>query len=391
MIDFDFDKKCYGCRNCENVCPKSAIKIVENNEGFVVPKIDKEKCIECGLCDKMCPYINYKEYTELEKNIWYSCYLKDLESRKKSTSGAIFPALVDYFLSNKGLICGCIWDDTMKPIHVLTDDVNIIEKMRGSKYLQSDLQQVAKEIKQKINNQIILFTGTPCQVAAIKLLVGENENLYTCGLICEGAPSYKVWRKYADSLEKKYNSKMINASFRNKELGWDSPVARYEFENGKVRRTLSFTYDKYVAGFLQGLYYRNSCNNCQYKGNGHNSDIIIGDLWGASNELQKAANYKGVSAVILNSDKGIDIFKKIEDKFKFEKIKPEKVIAKNRLLMQPIDKNKNRDNFYDNLDKIDIIKNIDNNITGNKMKRIQKELLYKLKIFNIVKKVVRKK
>lgn len=389
MIDFDFNKNCYGCRNCENICPKGAIKMVENIEGFLLPIIDKDKCIDCGLCDKKCPYINFSKHSEIKNNIWYSCYLKNKEERIKSTSGGIFPALAKYFIENKGLVCGCVWDNEMKPIHILTNKIDEIEKMRGSKYLQSDLKEVIKEIKQQIDKKIILFTGTPCQIAAVKLYIGEHKNLFTCGLICEGVPSYKVWKKYVNILEKKQHSKMVNASFRNKEIGWDSPVAKYEFENGKIKKSLSFNYDIYVRGFLKGLYYRNSCSNCQYKGDGHNSDILIGDLWGASKELLKETEHKGISVIILNSEKGKELFNKVEDNLKYEGIEKEKVIQYNKLLMQSIEKNPNRDKFFGKLDTINIIDNIESNINDNKYKKIIKEVLYKTKIFKYAKKMKR--
>ena len=387
MINFDFNQNCYGCRNCENICPNKAIEIIENVEGFLVPKINKEKCVDCGLCERKCPYLSINNEIVLDKSIWYSCYLKDVNERKKSTSGAIFPALAKYFLDNDGLVCGCIWNNEMKPIHVLTDDHEIIEKMRGSKYVQSDLKNIAEEIKKSINYKKVLFTGTPCQVAAIKLYVGENPNLYTCALICEGVPPYKVWNKYVKKLEKKYKSKMINACFRNKELDWNTPVAKYEFANGKTRRTLSFTYDKYVIGFLQGLYYRNSCNTCQYKGNGHNSDILIGDLWGANKKLLEETEYQGISAVLLNSDKGIKMFDKVKNNYIFEVIEREKVVEHNLLLINSMDKHRKRDTFFYNLDKVDIEKNIDNNTNQNKVINYIKEMLYKIKIFKFLKRL----
>lgn len=387
MIDFDFENNCYGCKNCENICPTGAIKLVENEEGFFMPAINKNICINCGACEKKCPYINYKENNDIKKNTWYSCYLKDIKDRENSTSGGIFPAMSKYILENNGLICGCVWDDNMKPTHILTNDINDVNRMRGSKYLQSDMIDVIKKIKEQINDKLILFTGTPCQVAAVKLYIGDNPNLYTCGLICEGVPSYKVWEKYVKKLEKKYKAKMVEASFRNKEIGWDSPIARYKFSNGKIRKTLSFTYDRYVMGFLQGLYYRNSCSNCQYKGNGHNSDILIGDLWGANSEQLKETNYKGISAVILNSEKGQNLFKKIEKDFEYKEIVAEEVIKHNKLLMFPIEKNTNRDKFFKELDNMDIVKNIDKNIKISKVKSIGKEFLYKTKIFRTIKSV----
>lgn len=385
MINFNFNKNCYGCRNCENICPKGAIKISENKEGFLVPTINEEKCIHCGLCDRKCPYLTFSKSTELKKNIWYSCYLKDVKDREKSSSGGIFPAIAKYFIKNNGLVCGCIWNEEMKPIHVLTDKLEDIDKMRGSKYMQSDLQDVIKKIKKEINNKKILFTGTPCQIAAVKLYIGKNKNLYTCGLICEGAGSYKVWKKYVKKLEQKYKSKMTYASFRNKELGWDSPIAKYKFENGKIRKVLSFVYDLYVIGFLQGLYYRNSCNNCQYKGDGHNSDILIGDLWGATKKQLTETQYKGISAVILNTDIGKEMFENVKKEFSYKEIEPQQVIKFNKLLIESINKHKNRDEFYSNLDNIDIMKNIKKNIYKNKRNDIIKEILYKMKIFRLVK------
>lgn len=390
MIDFDIEKKCYGCRNCEIVCPKKAITIIENEEGFLVPKIDKQKCINCGLCSKKCPRVNAENKIEIKNNQWYSCYLKNVEDRIKSTSGGIFPALANFFIQNDGYVCGCVWDENMKPIHIVTNNVDDVEGMRGSKYMQSDLKETLNEIKSKINEHKILFTGTPCQVAAAKLYLGDHENLYTCSLICEGAGSYKVWKKYVDFLECKYKSKMKLASFRNKEIGWDSPVAKYEFYNKKVRKTLSYEYDIYVIGFLQALYYRNSCSDCQYKGNGHNADLIIGDLWGASSKMLQKTQNKGISVVIENSKKGTELLRCVAGKFSIESINPEIVIKYNKLLMESKEKNKNRDRFYKNIDKKCIVKNIKENVCIKQYKRIIKEVLYKTKIFRKIKELKNK-
>lgn len=385
MIKFDFDKNCYGCRNCENVCPNNAINMIENQEGFLVPNINKERCINCGLCDNMCPYINFKEKNNLKKNIWYSTYLKDISERKKSTSGGIFPALANYFLENNGLVCGCIWDNEMKAIHILTDNKKDIEKMRGSKYLQSDINSVAKEIKKEIDKRKILFVGTPCQIAAIKLYIGDHNNLFTCGLICEGVGSYKIWKKYVDILEKKYNSKMINASFRNKQVGWDCPVARYEFENNKQRTTLSYEFDLYVRGYLQALYYRNSCNTCQYKANGHNSDILIGDLWGATKSQLIESKYTGISALILNTNKGEQLFKEVENQFEYSPIDSEEVIKYNPMLMKSKEKNMKREVFFEQIDCMNIIDNINRNTKTNIILRYIKEILYKCGVYRYIK------
>lgn len=387
MIYFDFEKKCYGCRNCENICPVKAITMIENKEGFLMPHVDENKCIKCGLCEKKCPYINCQKKQKVLDKAWYSCYDNDEEKRMHSTSGGIFPVLAQYVIENDGYVCGCVWDEKMKPVHVISNSLEYIEKMRGSKYMQSDLLDIARCVEEKLKGSTVLFSGTPCQVAAIKQYINNNENLITCSIICEGAGPYKVWEKYKEYLEKKYKTKMIKALFRKKEIGWDSPIAQYTFENGRVRKTLSYGYDLYVRGFLEGLFYRNSCNACQYKDDGHNSDIIIGDLWGANREEIKKSNNQGISLVIVNSHKGEKVFNEINKKMSTNIIEDKSFYASNnKMLMKPIEKNKNRDLFFNEIDSMDIKDNIYRNLNSNNIKAMVKEILYKTKIYTFIKK-----
>ena len=389
MVNFNFYKNCYGCRNCENVCPAQAIKMIENEEGFLVPNIDKNKCINCGRCDKACPYLNYKEKNDLLSKEWYGMYNKKIDECLKSSSGAIFPAISNIFIEAGGEIVGCIWSNNMEPIHVCVSSKEEVDKMRGSKYVQSDLKDIVKIVKERTKHKKILFTGTPCQIAAVKGYVGENENLYTCALICEGVPSNRVWQKYKSDIEKKYNSKMIKANFRNKEISWESPLAVYEFENGKISKNMSFNSDEYVVAFLEGLMYRESCYNCQYKGNGHNADIIIGDLWGATKEQKEMSKNKGISLVIINTEKGKEILEKINDTVVIENVDKNRAIENNKLLMQPIKKHENKIKFYNKIDKMKISKNFRNNLNKTILKGKLKNYLYKIGIFEKIKNRVR--
>ena len=289
MIDFDFEKNCYGCRNCENICPTKAIKMKENNEGFLIPFIEKEKCINCGLCNIKCPFLNIKkDNTNMQLRTWYSCYMKDEKKRQESSSGGIFPLLADWVLQSNGYVCGCIWNNEIEAVHVVTNKIEDINKMKGSKYVQSNLKSVVEEINLLLKNEKkVLFTGTPCQVAAIKNYFSNQKNLYTMAVICEGVSSPKVWKKYKCYEEKINNSKIKDVKFRCKDIGWEPPIMKIFFENGKVKSQLTYSANIFGQGFLQGLFYRNSCNNCQYKLENYNADIIVGDLWGASKELLK--------------------------------------------------------------------------------------------------------
>lgn len=383
MVNFDFYENCYNCRNCENVCPVNAIEMVENKEGTLIPKIDKEKCINCGVCDKKCPYLNFfKSNSNIKDKKWYGVYHKDKEELVKSTSGAVFPAIVKYFLKEQAFIVGCVWNDHMKAIHTITNKENDINRMRGSKYVYSDLNDVVKKIKSElIKGKKVLFIGVPCQIAAVKQFIDNDEKLYTCSLICEGAPADKIWQKYKSELEQKYHSKMTNASFRSKEISWEAPTAVYNFEDGKRVSNLSFGFDKYVVGFLEALYYRKVCSNCQYKGDGHNGDIIIGDLWGATKEQKEKSDYKGISLVIINTEKGQEIFENIKQFVEYEDVNKEIAINNNMLLMQPIKKHINREKFFKNFDNMSFEKNVKKCVNRSILKGNIKNLLYKMGVY----------
>lgn len=394
MINFDFEKNCYGCRNCENICPTKAIKMKENNEGFLIPVIEKEKCINCGLCNKKCPFLNIKEdNTNVQLRMWYSCYMKDEKKRQESSSGGIFPLLADWILQSDGYVCGCIWNNEIEAVHVVSNKKEDIDRMKGSKYVQSNLENIVEELKALLKDERkVLFTGTPCQVAAIKNYFLDEPNLYTMAVICEGVASPKVWREYKNYIEKKNNSKIENVKFRCKDIGWEPPIMKIFFENGKVKSQLTFSANIFGQGFLQGLFYRNSCNNCQYKLENYNADIIVGDLWGASNELLKLTNNKGISAVFVNTLKGKELFGKIKENMVFELIDFQRVIKENKMIIESRKKHKNREKFFDNINDVDIKTNIKKNLKLKKHKQFKnsiKEIAYKTKTYNFIRNIVK--
>ena len=391
VINFDFENNCYGCRNCENICPKKAIKMIKNEEGFIIPKIDYEKCIDCGLCTQKCPYLQNNQET-LMKEKWYGGYLKDEKERIQSTSGGMFTALANWFLDNDGYVCGCVWNEELEATHIITNKIKDIQRMRGSKYVQSNLNSCALEIKKLLAHHKVLFTGTPCQVAAIKKYNENNENLYTMAIICEGVSSPKVWKKYVNYLENKYKSKLINVQFRNKEVGWEPPVIKFFFKNGIVKSCLTFSTDLYGKAFLQGMTYRKSCNNCQYKLSGYNADIIVGDLWGAKKTIIEESDNKGISAILVNSKKGEELLKQIAPAIKIYSLEPEEIIKNNQKIIKSAELHKNREYFFKNIDNVEIEKNIKKNIIlpkNKKIKNIVKEMAYKTKTYNMIRKIIK--
>lgn len=332
MIEIKEKKECTGCFVCYNICPKNAIKMEEDKEGFKYPNVDKSKCINCGLCTKVCPVINNKIVNEKkEKPIIYAAWSKQQTVRLDSTSGGIFSELANHFYSNDGFVCGAIFNDNNLVEHILSSDVKDIDKIRSSKYLQSDINDIYKKIKEKLEqNKLVLICGSPCQIAGLYNFLGKEYNtLYTCDFICRGMNSPKIFKGYIKSLEDKYKSKVKKIKFKNKIHGWHNFSTRIDFENGKTYIGGRYV-DSYMLGYLKyNAFMRPSCYDCKFKGLPKKSDITLADFWGIENINPKLDNNQGTSMVMINSKKGMDLFNKIKESIDYEQILSNEVFEQN--------------------------------------------------------------
>lgn len=334
MIDFDFNQKCYGCSCCKNICPKNAITMVYNDNGFLVPSIDKEKCVNCKMCEKICPRFSKVDEKNVKPINCMYIYKKNIDlDLKSSTSSGICFEIAKYYLNIGGLVCGCIWKN-MKAEHVITDDIKVVEKMKGTKYVQSDIQYVYKDIKKYLDlGKEIVFFGMACQIMGLKKYLRKDyQNIFFVQIICHSVPSPKIFDIYVKSIEKKYNKKLIDINFRYKGAGgWLTPNTMYYFEDGS---SASQTSDAYFVGFGRGLFDRNSCHNCQFKNNFKIADLIVGDAWGIdSKNFIKSKNY-GASAIIINSLKGEKTIEKISNDYNIEIVNLEIITNENPAVMQ---------------------------------------------------------
>ena len=280
---------CCGCNACVQICPKNCILMKEDEEGFKYPCVDEKGCIECGLCKKVCPIIKSKGQSSnnnvMPKAIggWY----KNDDVRFKSSSGGAFHLFAEYILNNGGVVYGCTLNESLEAVHIGVETMNELHLLYGSKYVQSDIGNVYKNVKEKLESgRKVLFVGTPCQAAGLKsYLQKDYNNLYTCDFICHGVPSPLVFRKYIDYLEHKYGDKVTGFRFRNKDDGW-RPTGQQmgtlvEFKSGNVKKFMPAYKDAYMNGFLDDLYLRPSCYNCQFKKLPKNyADVSIADFWG---------------------------------------------------------------------------------------------------------------
>lgn len=390
MLKFDFNENCYGCSVCASVCPTKAIKMIPNHEGFLVPSIDASLCIDCHNCKSKCIYLNIKkdDLYNIKNSKCYAAYRNDTKKLLSSSSGGVAAVLSEYFVSNNNYVCGCKWNDNLEARHTIENTLEGIELFKGSKYIQSNLQGIHESIKELLyKNKKVLFIGTPCQTASMKNLFPKEDNLYLIALICGGVPSPLVWEKFKEENEQKVGSKMLKANFRYKgRYGWNSPVALYEFKNRKKSSKLAFQLDDYIVQYLFGVFKRNTCYHCQYKGENINADLIIGDFWGAP-EFRDQSKNNGVSSVISISEKGNELVSILNSSnCTVVKTTFESILKHNHPLLYSVNKSGQRIEFFDTLVTDGYTKAV--KLYGKKLpisKKIIFTVLDKTKLFQVVK------
>lgn len=312
--------ECYGCGLCADICPVGAITMEEDKEGFVYPKIDKDKCINCKLCENRCIYKKDEFSDESYKSKIYAMINKDSNVVRTSSSGGVFTALYEKVIENNGYVVGVKYDDNMNVVYDISNTLEECKKYRGSKYVVASIGKIREKVKEKLKEgKIVLFCGNPCQVAALKKYLNkEYENLFLVELICHGVPSPKIFQRYIKYLEKKYNKKIINFEFRNKKNGWKNATIKVTFDDNTTIDELG-KYNNFNRAFLNNYICRPSCYNCQYTGDTKNSDIVIGDYWGIDKVMPKIDNNTGISVVKINTKKGEDLINSIKPKFEYYK------------------------------------------------------------------------
>ena len=343
-------KKCCGCTACLHICPVKCIKMQEDDEGFLYPSVDKEKCIHCHKCEKVCPIQNIiNDNTETETYVGYS---KNEEIRKQSSSGGMFSVVAEWILRQNGAVFGAAFDENFEVCHIAVETETELSKLRGSKYVQSNLLDVYPQVLQYLENgRKVLFSGTACQIAGLKkYLNNDYENLYTVDVLCHGVPSPKIWKMYLKDKQRKYNSSIEKIEFRNKKNGWKNFSVNMEFCDNQ-RYCVNFYEDSFMRMFLDNIDLRPSCYNCRYKGFPRMSDMTVGDSWGIENYMPDMDDDKGTSVILVHSSKGKQLLEAVKESINLrdtslDKSLPKAADSRNSVKMHP-----NRKKYFNGVAK----------------------------------------
>ena len=401
IVLFHDKKECCGCGACMNACPKSAIRMAEDEHGFVYPQINEELCIGCGACAKACLYQNRPDFHTVQSV--YAAATKDDAVLKQSASGGAFPVFAGEVLNHGGVVYGCASvseNGTLEPRHIRIDKAEEIPLLQGSKYVQSEIGDAYQKVKQDLLlEKDVLFTGTPCQIAGLKqYLKKDYDHLLTAEIICHGVPSQRLFQEFLDFYGKKLGGRITEIYFRDKTKG-QGMFFRCVYEDSagnKKEKSINGYLLAYMFFFLKSYTYRINCYSCPFAQPQRTADITLGDYWGFHEEYpqyresQGLSNSKGISCILINSEKGKKIWDACQDRFivlpsAFDKVarhndqlkKPSVYNSQREILLQVFEKEgyAGIERYFQAHFKKDIVKHAVSGAVPKDFKRLVKKMI----------------
>lgn len=387
MVNLASVDKCTGCRACVNSCVHGALTMTEDKEGFLMPVVNNDKCVECHLCEKICPIVSPYENKNMERPKAYAMW--SLQDRTKSSSGGAFSAYARMILKNGGVVFGAAFDRDMRLRHIGVETIEELDDLRGSKYVQSDVNACFGNIKSLLKDgKSVLFCGTPCQVAGLKSFLRKDyDNLLTLDLVCHGVPSVAVFKAYLKKLSTRFagKGKIDGFEFRRRNNWGFSPTVSL---SGKLTKIYDGD-NAYMNAFDKSAIFRNSCYSCPFAKLPRVGDCTIADFWGIGRHGAPFRHdvQKGVSLVMVNNNKGHSFTDKLEDVFIEERDLDEALIENHNITHPSVAHPKKNDIIAAFLDEdidLDVIcKRY--HLTDRSIKGVIKELADRLHVFDGVK------
>ena len=331
MIEITDKKECVGCTACQSICPKHCIRMEYDSEGYKYPVAEKSVCINCGLCEKVCPCLNVQTFDEFKTRA-FAVQTKDRPVRLQSASGGAFSVLAEKVLQDGGVVYGGAFDKAFNVVHVRVETVRDLERLRGSKYVQSEMEGIFPMVKADLESgRKVLFSGTPCQLAGLqRYLHGKTDNLLRVDLVCHGIPSPRFWSYIVCKLSERYG-RLQYCAFRNKHFGYAGSTMAMQFADGKMRY-MGRDIQLYKKLFFDDINTRPSCFACHFKTIKRNTDFTIYDCWHVNEIDRRMDDDCGTTWLLVQSERGMHFFNGIADKFRYAEAPVDKAIKLDGLL-----------------------------------------------------------
>lgn len=352
MIELYDKADCTGCSACANICPRGCITMKADSEGFLYPDVNIDMCVDCGLCEEVCPMMN-KPMPHDIKGV-YGAKNKDDSVRFTSSSGGMFTLFAEDILNRGGIVVGAALDENHTVKHCIVNSIDELPKLRGSKYVQSIIGDTYTKVREYLRaGKTVLFSGTPCQIAGLKrFLIKPFSNLITIDVVCHGVPSPMVYRKHLAEIASKAGEPITCVRFRDKSNGWKQGETLFFTEH--TRAGAPKRQEPFMRLFLNNITIRSSCSDCAFNNKRSLADITIADYWGIDKQFPEFDDDKGVTLVIVNTESGKAIFESIKNKAEVITTDFAKGSEFNLAVAKSLSLHKKRGFFFTNIDNYSI-------------------------------------
>ena len=384
-------KDCCGCHACAVSCPKQCITMERDEEGFWYPKVDKSACVNCGLCEKVCPVLNAVPADEAATPAAYAAMNEETQVRLESSSGGVFSALAKQVIAGGGIVFGAAWTEDYRDVHHIgAETEEDLSLLRGSKYVQSTLGDCYAQAKKALEEgRPVLFSGTPCQAEGMHTFLGKDyDNLLLVDIACHGVPAPAVWQRYLRECEKKAGAPVRSVQFRSKDTGWHGYKVKLTFENG-TRQAIKAPADPFMNAFIRNACLRPSCHDCRFKKLNRVSDLTLADFWGIEDICPEMDDNKGTSLVLVHTQKGSDALK--QQKLQLRQVEVLPALVQNPSVVKASPVNPNRAAFLAALETMPFRQAVKTHIPRKVTpKQWLGNLLEDLGLIRIVRKILKK-